>query len=97
MNTLHIINKAPSHAHVFDNCFKSIDENDGVILIENAVYALLSSAEANKFKRASRLYYLSADAEVRGIKLEDGSNISAVDYAEFVELCARYTKTISWI
>ena len=88
MNTLHTVNKS---GQPLELCLRSADEQDAILLIEDGTYCLLNQSEPLS---ACRVYVLEADANARGIVCPD--NASGINYAQFVELTANYSKTLSW-
>jgi tRNA 2-thiouridine synthesizing protein B len=45
--------------------------------------------------RLHSVYVLKEDAEARGVLIES-DKIQLITYAEFVELCIKYDKIVSW-
>jgi len=92
MPTLHILNKAsPEHDASID-CLRSLQDGDGLLLIEDGVYLTQHNSLA---KRSVAIHALQHDLHMRGLSPKQ-SRITIVDDAGFVELCTRYDKTVSW-
>ena len=88
--TLHIINKAPEHAR-FRHCLASVQQGDTLLLIEDAVLALLDREK----QLPGAFYGLEADANARAV----ANRVSAdklVNYAGFVQLTANHSRIINW-
>lgn len=87
---LHLLNKAPSHPR-FQACMEAMGPADQLLLLENAVIALVDkTASLPAGTRA-----LASDCEARG--LSDKVAASALtDMADMVELTDQFTKIISW-
>lgn len=91
MSTLHIVSKSPQSSKALARCLQSLNSNDGILLIEDGVYA--ASQPAHVLLTKNR-YALQDDLTARGITAD--SAIQPIDYATFVKLCAQYEKTVSW-
>jgi tRNA 2-thiouridine synthesizing protein B len=94
---LHTINKAP-HANCFADCLRVCDAGAAVLLIEDGVLAAIAGSAAAAQLRASgcRVYVLLPDAQARGIAERIDSDMAAVDYAGFVQLCSEHAVVQSW-
>jgi tRNA 2-thiouridine synthesizing protein B len=101
---LHTLNKAQSHQELNQQLTNVCSNNDSVLLIEDGVYQLLTlpglSDKHHWSLNAHKIYVLTNDASARGIHDTNIDaelcNIRFISYAEFVELSATHTKTISW-
>ena len=98
---LHILRHSPHAEPRFASCLRAINANQSLLLIEDAVYALLpgtSARNALEYLPASvTLYTLETDLLGRGVALDDISNrIEVIDYPMMVALCAEHTKVVSW-
>lgn len=89
--TLHILNKL---AQPLELCLSALAQGDSVILIEEAVYALLQPELMKQLSNSASLYVLDTDAKARGIAFVD--TVSAVNYEQFVDLTVQHDKSISW-
>ncbi len=100
--SLHICNKSPNENCALQSCLKiaSSDENNAVLLIENAVYAALphlsQSLGLQTIATKIELYALKDDLAARGLAAAAVHYITAIDYAEFVQLCAVHNNSHSW-
>ncbi|MBW3196411.1 sulfurtransferase complex subunit TusB [Marinobacter nauticus] len=88
--TLHIINKAPEHAR-FRHCLASVQQGDTLLLIEDAVLALLD--RERQLPGAS--YGLETDANARAVANRVPAE-QLVDYAGFVQLTVNHSRIINW-
>ncbi|WP_370232192.1 sulfurtransferase complex subunit TusB [Marinobacter nauticus] len=88
--TLHIINKAPEHAR-FRHCLASVQQGDTLLLIEDAVLALLD--RERQLPGAS--YGLDTDANARAVANRVPAE-QLVDYAGFVQLTVNHSRIINW-
>lgn len=100
MNALHTLNKSLSAPCVVRRCLSAAAEHDGLLLVEDGVYALLNKGgmldEVFSVFSESKVFCLREDAEARGIADKVSDHIQFVDYAGFVALTARSKKVISW-
>jgi len=88
--TLHIINKAPEHAR-FRHCLASVQQGDTLLLIEDAVLALLD--RERQLPGAS--YGLETDANARAVANRVPAE-QLVDYVGFVQLTVNHSRIINW-
>lgn len=94
MSTLHTVNK-PGQA--LELCLRSLLLGDAILLLEDGVYALLEASDVLKEVTLDvPLYVLEADIAARGVSNHQDLDISAVDYAGFVELTETHDKVMSW-
>ena len=98
IDTLHIINKTPTHARV-TQCVAALTSNDAVLLIENGVLV----ADDDCIRSAPcPVFALAADARARGVGAQNKANsdsttvIQCVDYEQMVQLSALAKRIISW-
>lgn len=85
---LHILNSPDS----LRRCKGSVAHTDSLMLIEDAV--VLSPSIFRDIYTGIAVYVLLDDIQRRGIKTP--SNIKALNYAQFVDLCAAHTQCLSW-
>tara|TARA_R110000782_G_scaffold120358_4_gene211324 strand:- start:1251 stop:1508 length:258 start_codon:yes stop_codon:yes gene_type:complete len=83
------------------SCLRVLANKQSVLLIEDAVYALLPGSAA--FSNISllpdevRMYVLDADMQARGLVLDDlPKRIEPINYDRMVEICAQSSKVLSW-
>lgn len=85
---LHILNSSAS----LNRCKSSLADTDTLMLIEDAV--VLSSSIFSDVDTTITIYALADDLQRRGIKAP--SNIEALNYPQFVDLCVAHTQCLSW-
>ncbi len=101
MAMLHIVNKSPYETNALESCLNHAKDGDSIILIEDAVYAVLKGGRAANALGAAggvKIAALSADLKARGIdgdKIVDG--VDTVDYGGFVDMVTTCDKTQSWL
>lgn len=98
---LHILRHSPTGNASLATCMRVLASGQSVLLIEDAVYALLpGSAALNSLSLLPgeiRLYVLQADLLARGLALDDlPPRVKPVGYECMVELSAQSGKVISW-
>ena len=91
---LHKISSSPFSHLALQHCLQRIHNTDGLLLTQDAVYAVMHQTLHAKLKLHA-VYVLKDDIEARGVKLEN-NNIQIITYAEFVELSLKYDNVISW-
>ncbi len=95
---LHIVNKSPFTHGVLASCLDKLQANDAIILIEDGVYAAMTShSSAVSLEQLNKCYALEKDIVARGLPL--GAllpNIQLIDYDRFVNLCVEYPLNHSW-
>lgn len=92
MSTLHTVNKTAAN-NALATCLRVASSGDSLLLIEDGVYqasALVQLPQAATL----RLYALQEDVAARGISLPDA--ITAIDYAQFVDLVCAQQRSVSW-
>ena len=89
MANLHLIATSPSATRL-NELHAAMSSEDAVLFIEDGVYFARAS-EALATLPACKVYFLSEDAQVRGIEVKQ-----TVDYAGFVELTTQYDRCVSW-
>jgi tRNA 2-thiouridine synthesizing protein B len=101
VSVLHIINKSPFETGTLTSCLRFIRPDDGLLLIEDGVYAAEHGTAAEASLRPIlgklRVHALGPDLQARGLshgKLLGG--IEVVDYGGFVDLTTEYDTLQSW-
>lgn len=92
---LHKIASSPFSHRALDHCLQRIHATDGLLLTQDAVYGLMDKELSTKLQQLEAVFVLKEDAEARGIEIEP-STIQLINYEQFVELCLKYEKVISW-
>lgn len=85
MTTLYILNNPDR----FQQCSAVLNENDGLLLIENAVVL------AQQLEPKTAGFVLEEDLVARG--LDSNGSWGKKDYDGFVALTLEYDKTVSWL
>lgn len=89
-----------SQLHVFSSLqsfqrgqvvLSQLSPNDGVLLRADALYQLLSSVDF-----AAGSFALEADALARGLDPEQFTQVTWIDYNDWVDLVIQHDTTISW-
>ena len=102
MSTLHTVNKSPFSTQSLISCLGHCKDGDAVLMIEDGVYGGLSGTGLSETVRGLAgnvsLFVLSGDVEARGIdSAKLLSEVTAVDYAGFVDLVTQHDRTQSWL
>lgn len=95
---LHILRHAPSQS-IFTRALDSVSPGDALLLIEDAVYALLPGTDSASALRslAAQLYVLEQDLLARGLSADAlPPESQGIDYLRMVELCVAEPKALSW-
>lgn len=97
MNTLHLFNSSPFTSNEFANTLVFVSPEDGILLTGDAVYALQANSQPLQLlqQTTASLYALAEDIVTRAVQI-GLDNVKIIDYPEFVELCTKYTKVVSW-
>ena len=95
MKTLHTISKTPA-SNLLNSCLEAIDENDGVLFLEDGVYYTRNEIKDLKCAERYECYALTEDLLARGLDTTSIKNVNLVDYPAFVDLCEKYEKIINW-
>ena len=93
---LHLIKHSPFNSLTLEQCLSYLNTGDGILLLENGVYALNWQVERLKTLSDSHaLYVLESDAITRGFETIPTHFIKK-DYPGFVDLTLRFQSSISW-
>lgn len=88
---LHILTQSPG-TDTFRQCLDAVNQDDGLLLIQNGVYA---NPGQHISSPVAKIYALSADRQARGLTDSD-HDTQVIDYDEFVALTLKYDKTVTW-
>ncbi|WP_257295436.1 sulfurtransferase complex subunit TusB [Endozoicomonas sp. YOMI1] len=92
MSTLHTVTKP---GQVMALCARAVVSGDSVLLIEDAVYELLSPPTGlNALPDSCSVYVMDIDARARGVEVS--APFEVIDYDRFVSLCVDNEKVLSW-
>lgn len=92
MSTLHTVNKTAAN-NALTTCLRVASNGDSLLLIEDGVYQASALAQLPQASTL-RLYALQEDVTARGVCLP--AAITAIDYAQFVELVCAQPRSVSW-
>lgn len=96
--TLHTINKQTSDC--LTHCLTTLAENDTVLLIEDGVYAAMAGCPAathwQNLPAGVTCLALADDLSARGITEQLAPQVKPATWQDFVALCTRHDKVISW-
>lgn len=95
---LHILTCSPFQTQAFTQCCAMLDENDAVLLIQDAVIAVMAENSAIDaiLKQRVKIYLLSADMQARGLSGNAYSEVEMVDYKGFVGLTVIHETQMKW-
>ena len=93
---LHIISTSPFTHDALQRCRNITTEQDGILLIEDAVLALSNAARFLDGLPTPHLFVLEPDRLARGVALPLTPAVTAVDYEGFVTLTTQFAKSVSW-
>ncbi|WP_432454738.1 MULTISPECIES: sulfurtransferase complex subunit TusB [unclassified Agarivorans] len=90
---LHIMRHSYASSE-FQACIQQMDVDSHLVLIEDAVYALVKAdAKLVALSAQGRLSVLLDDMQARGLKI---SSFNAIDYQQFVQLTVSHTPCLTW-
>jgi len=95
MSSLHTINRSPSR-ELLETCASLLMQGDAVLFIEDGVYYCLGQDCWPDLLTDVRVYSLREDMNARGILDRNATSAKLINYEQFVELCCKYDKTVSW-
>lgn len=102
---LHIVSTSPFSTATFNSVFARCSENDGIILIQDAVYALNHAGVVNQLVTLQQTlgiacFILADDLIARANQGQsataESGKIKRISMEDFVTLTLNYEKTISW-
>lgn len=95
---LHTVNKSPFSHKALADCAEVIGDKDGLLLLEDGVYALAPAAGELLHDLAERgiaLFAIGVDVTSRGLSAPP-QVVTTVDYDAFVALTIQYRAVQSW-
>ncbi|MEM9360735.1 MAG: sulfurtransferase complex subunit TusB [Pseudomonadota bacterium] len=93
---LHTVSASPASA-AFLNCLRLVTADDGLLLLEDGVYALCDTAVLNTLaKTGVQLYALADHALAAGIGDKHEANVQIIDMQQFVALTERFPRQLAW-
>lgn len=97
MKTLHVLNQSPYNTQQFDRVLKWATQNDTLLLIEDAVYAIsLKGMDQIKSLQNFKVFVLEADLLIRGLKNVVPMWMNVITDVQWVGLTAEHSNIISW-
>jgi tRNA 2-thiouridine synthesizing protein B len=92
---LHKISSSPFNHKGLHHCLQRIHGSDGILLTQDAVYAVMHQTLNSKLVELDAVYMLKEDADARGVQVQS-EQIQLISYAEFVVLSLKFEKVMSW-
>lgn len=92
---LHNVSTSPFSHLDLQQCLARLQPSDGLILTQDAVYAVLDPSLTSVLADLPAIYVLKEDTQARAVHFEN-PHFKSIDYAEFVELSLKYTQVMSW-
>lgn len=85
----------PFENHALQQCLVRMQNNDKLILTQDAVYALSQHKTHPTLSQYAPVYLLEDDVLARGLSV-DSTLFKLISYADFVELTLDFEQVISW-
>ena len=95
MSSLHIISKSPGSG-VWQDCRKTVAAKDCILLTEDGIYHGALPGRLDQLPKSVKLYALRDDVQARGMSDRLLPAAKLIGFDEFVELCCKHDKTVSW-
>jgi tRNA 2-thiouridine synthesizing protein B len=92
---LHKISSSPYADCALKQCLKRISPEDGLLLIQDGVYAIKHQDFLQSLEQVSNVYLLENDLNARAISSEN-PKFTQISYEQFVDLTLQYSKVLSW-
>ena len=92
---LHKVSTSPFADQTLLQCLKRIQPTDKLLLIQDAVYAMVKGDLVDSLLEQGPIYVLNEDAQARGLIIEN-SLYQGISYPEFVALTLECKQVISW-
>jgi tRNA 2-thiouridine synthesizing protein B len=92
---LHKISASPFSSFSLAQCIARLHGTDGVLLMQDGVYALLHPALCQVLAQHRQVYILQEDLQARGIT-QHHENFELISYPELVELSLEFKQVMSW-
>ena len=94
---LHTVNQSPFTNKALEQCIHCYQKNDGILLLENGVYAALQSQPLALQMSNKACYAIAVDIKARGLSTQPLiEHITMIDYDDFVNLCTQHILVNSW-
>jgi len=92
---LHTVSTSPFTDQNLLQCLKRKQPTDKLMLIQDAVYAIMKADMTDTLLTHGPIYVLSEDLLARGLQIDNKLYI-AISYPEFVTLTLECEQVISW-
>ena len=94
---LHKVSTSPYADSALSHCLKLLTADDGLLLLQDGVYALTHHAYQPELANLSHLYLLTDDIRARGIDSDITlANATQIDFEQFVALSLKFNQVMSW-
>ena len=93
---LHQVFTSPSSDHQLQQCIRRCQSGDGILLLQDGIYSLKHPLLGRAVELGIVLYVLQKDLAARGLTL-DNQSIQVVDDKQWLALCVKYDKVLSWV
>jgi len=99
MATLHLLSRSPFSDTQWSSCLRFLADDDGLLLMGNAVYAVRpdTSPHAALQALAENIALFALEEDLAARALSAPPRLHMLDYPGFVELCTRYARVNSWL
>lgn len=95
MSCLHILNRSPA-AGLLSTAREIMSPGDALLLLEDGVFHLRQPGELAALPEGVAIGFLAEDLRARGLGNDLPAGVESLDMDDFVDLCARHDKTLSW-
>ncbi|MFQ3236102.1 MAG: tRNA 2-thiouridine synthesizing protein B [Paraglaciecola sp.] len=92
---LHIVSTSPFASKTLTQCINRMAKQDGLLFIQDGVYALTDRSLHTQLATVDKLYALEDDIQARGLTNSIHS-AQIIDYEAFVALTLAFNSTLSW-
>lgn len=92
--TLHTLNKTDQA--LWQICVASLSAGDALVLIEEAVYAVLLAVPPAALPSGVSYHVLREDLALRGISDKIRADFFEISYHEFVALTVQHSRVVNW-
>ncbi len=92
---LHKVSTSPFADQTLLQCLKRKQPTDKLLLIQDAVYAMVKGDLVDSLLEQGPIYVLNEDVQARGLIIENNL-YQGISYPEFVALTLECKQVISW-
>lgn len=94
---LHKVSTSPYADSALSQCLKILAADDGLLLLQDGVYAITHQAYQPELAHINHLYVLADDLTARGINSDvSQANATQIDFEQFVALSLKFNQVMSW-